>query len=179
MSDADLNAALAGAVAGRYFGKYRGTVVSNSDSTNCGCLDVRVPAIFGDKTTITAKPCVPYAGPGVGFYAMPPERAGVWIEFEGGNLNYPIWVGCYWADGQISSADAQPSVKFLRTDKLSIRIDDDSGELIIEVQNGAKLTLSTTDLEAKATTVTQSTDATKTVLNSMQFDVNNGAFTVV
>jgi hypothetical protein len=178
MSDADEDAALVQAINGRYFGKYRGKVMSNQDDSHCGCLDVQVPAIFGDKT-VTAKPCVPYAGPQVGFFAMPPEKAGVWIEFEGGNINYPIWVGCFWADNQISSSDAQPSVKFLRTDKLSIRIDDDSGELVIEVKDGAKLTLSTTDFEAKATTVTQSTDSTKTVLDSTQFDVNNGAMTVV
>jgi uncharacterized protein involved in type VI secretion and phage assembly len=178
MSDADLNAALAGAVAGRYFGKYRGTVVRNVDSTGCGCLDVQVPAIFGD-TTVTARPCVPYAGPQVGFYAMPPEGAGVWIEFEGGNIGYPIWVGCFWADGQIPTADARPGVKFLRTDKLSIRIDDDTGELVIETQGGSSLSLTMLEIASKAHTITQSTDATKTVLDAMHFDVNNGAFTVI
>jgi hypothetical protein len=47
-----------------------------------------------------ALPCSPYAGPGVGFWAIPPIGANVWIEFEGGDPTYPIWSGGFWDIGE-------------------------------------------------------------------------------
>ena len=32
----------------------------------------------------------------MGMVALPMIGAGVWVEFEQGNPDYPIWVGCYW-----------------------------------------------------------------------------------
>ena len=46
-------------------------------------------------------PCVPYAGPNVGFAFLPEVGSGVWIEFEGGDVSYPIWVGGYWREGEV------------------------------------------------------------------------------
>ena len=41
-------------------------------------------------------PCVPVAGINTGVFTVPLIGAGVWIEFERGDPDYPIWVGCYW-----------------------------------------------------------------------------------
>ncbi|HEX6229566.1 MAG TPA: phage baseplate assembly protein V, partial [Solirubrobacterales bacterium] len=68
-----------------YFGKYRGTVEQNLDPLQQGRLQVKVPAVLGDGTLSWAMPCVPYAGSQVGFYAVPPIGANVWVEFEGGD----------------------------------------------------------------------------------------------
>ena len=162
----------------RFYGKYRGIVSDNNDPTSRGRLKVSVPAVMGG-TPVWAMPCVPYAGDGVGFFALPEPGTGVWVEFEAGNPSYPIWVGCFWGDGQIDAADAVPSIKFLKTKSMKIRIDDSNGELLIENDSGSSIKLTALDITHKSKTVTQSTDATKTVLDSVRFDVNNGAFTVI
>src|SRR2546421_362003 len=71
------------ALDGQFFGKYRGLVVDNIDPTHRGRLQVKVPAVMGEET-LWAEPCAPYAGDGVGFFALPPANAGVWVEFEAG-----------------------------------------------------------------------------------------------
>ena len=77
------------------FGKYRGKVEDDIDPLGMGRLRVSVPALAGGGHSSWALPCVPYAGRDVGFYALPPIGANVWVEFEGGDLNYPIWSGCF------------------------------------------------------------------------------------
>lgn len=174
-----LGSALADAMASRYYGKYRGQVINNLDPTSRGRLQVSVPALLGAQP-VWALPCVPYAGNGVGFFAMPPVGSGIWVEFEGGDLGYPIWSGCFWADGEISpDSDAAPTVKFWKTEAVSVRIDDDVGEIVIETQGGAKLTITATDIKAEATTVSQKAQSSETKLTAASFDVNNGAFTVI
>ena len=67
-----------------YFGKYRGTVANNLDPLGRGRLQVSVPAVLGDVSA-WAMPCVPYAGPNLGFYTMPEIGTGIWVEFEAGD----------------------------------------------------------------------------------------------
>jgi hypothetical protein len=78
-----------------YYGKYRGTVVNNVDPEKRGRVQVTVPDVKGVIPSTWAMPCVPVLGMGMGMYSVPPIGAGVWIEFEHGNPDYPIWTGCY------------------------------------------------------------------------------------
>jgi len=96
----------------RFFGKYRGTVTD----IDAGTLRIKanVPAVLGQQETGWCMPCVPYAGPNVGMAFLPEAGAGVWIEFEGGDVSYPIWTGCYWRSGEQPS-DAAPAVKACAT----------------------------------------------------------------
>lgn len=80
----------------RYAGKYRGMVLNNIDPLQQGRLQVQVPDVAGLVPTSWAMPCVPIAGLQNGMFAMPVIGAGVWVEFEQGNPEYPIWVGCFW-----------------------------------------------------------------------------------
>jgi hypothetical protein len=83
----------------RYWGKYRGTVVNNVDPELRGRLLVTVPDVLSFVPSTWAEPCVPLAGPTgppMGVYMVPPIGAGVWVEFEHGDPNRPIWVGCRW-----------------------------------------------------------------------------------
>jgi uncharacterized protein involved in type VI secretion and phage assembly len=79
-----------------YFGKYRGTVLSNVDPLQMGRLMVQVADVSNVLPSTWALPCVPFAGIQAGFYALPAIGSGVWVEFEQGNPDYPIWVGCFW-----------------------------------------------------------------------------------
>jgi uncharacterized protein involved in type VI secretion and phage assembly len=93
----------------KFYGKYRGTVVDNKDPNGLGRVQVQVPDVLGTVNTLWAVPCEPYAGPGVGFFAIPPIGACVWVEFEAGNYTLPIWTGGYWtttADMPLSPATA-------------------------------------------------------------------------
>lgn len=80
----------------KYYGKYRGTVVNNEDPMNMGRIMALVPDVSGTFPTSWAMPCLPAVGIQFGICVVPPLNAGVWIEFEQGDPDYPIWTGCYW-----------------------------------------------------------------------------------
>jgi hypothetical protein len=83
----------------RFLGKYRGFVVDNLDPEKLGRLKLRIPSVLGDSVvTGWAMPCVPYGGDAnQGFLFIPEVGAGVWAEFEEGDLEFPIWVGTFWS----------------------------------------------------------------------------------
>src|SRR5437016_4989115 len=96
-------------VENRYFGKYRGQVTDNSDPDDLGRVKAKVPQVLGDVETGWALPAFAYGGaPGQGLFAVPDVGAGVWIEFEGGNLSYPIWAGTWFTSGDIPES-AKPA----------------------------------------------------------------------
>jgi hypothetical protein len=92
----------------RVYGKYRGIVLNNVDPENRGRLMATVPEVLGEIPTGWATPCVPYAGTGSGFFSLPPVAAGVWIEFEGGDVSRPIWSGCYWGSLEVPPPPPAP-----------------------------------------------------------------------
>ena len=177
MSDRDVLERVMEAMEGRYFGKYRGEVVDNNDPLSQGRLLVRVAGVMGQET-LWALPCTPYAGAGVGFFALPPVGARVWVEFEGGDTDYPIWVGGYWLPDELPSADAVPAVVFLRTPGATIRIEE-SGTVEIETAGGSKLTLTGTEITAESATIKQTANGGATELTAGGFDAMNGALKVV
>ena len=77
----------------KFWGKYRGTVVNNIDPEQRGRIQAIVPAVTGLVPSSWAMPCVPFAGKQEGFFAVPQIASGVWIEYEDGNPDKPIWVG--------------------------------------------------------------------------------------
>jgi uncharacterized protein involved in type VI secretion and phage assembly len=178
MQDRDVMDNMLEVMESRFFGKYRGIVQNNVDPTGRGRLAVIVPAVMGE-TSVWALPCVPYAGQDVGFFALPDAGTGVWVEFEAGDPSYPIWVGCFWADGEIPKQDAVPEVKFIRTKKITIRIDDTVGELIIENAAGSSFKLTPQAISQESKTITNQVGTKKTELTPVHFDVHNGALTVV
>lgn len=92
---------------GRFVGKYRATVLVNVDPEQRGRLQLMIPDVLGEVPSTWAEACVPLAGPTgppMGVYMVPPIGAGVWVEFEQGDLNHPIWTGCRWGgQGDIPS----------------------------------------------------------------------------
>lgn len=146
----------------RFYGKYRGTVVDNADPAGLGRLRLRVPSVLGpDVVTGWATPCTPYGGAAdQGLLFVPDRDAGVWVEFEEGDLEFPIWVGTYWtregSDSQLprpqdpdgterDQVQAPPTRKIIKTAKgHTIQLEDkDSEELvtIVEAVNNNVITL--------------------------------------
>ena len=125
-----------------YFGKYRGKVENNVDPLQLGRIQVSVPAVLGEGTLSWAMPCVPYAGAGVGFFAVPPTGANVWVEFEGGDPDYPIWAGCFWGTGEVPATPALAEVKVFKTENINMVLSDmpGAGGFTLEVEPPAVTT---------------------------------------
>jgi phage gp45-like len=161
-----------------FYGKYRGKVVDTADTTKRGRLKVTVPAVMGDQE-LWAMPCVPYAGAQIGFFALPPAGSSVWVEFEGGNLNQPIWAGCFWQDGEIEDADAVEGIAFWKTPGVKIRIDNDAGTLEIETSGGSKITVKGDSIKIEAPEVELSGNGGTAKVSASGFDAMNGALTAM
>jgi len=84
----------------RFYGKYRGTVENNIDPMMLGRMIVMVPDVGSLKPLPWAMPCTPFPVAGTAPLTIPPIGTGVWIEFEAGDVNYPVWSGCFWSVGQ-------------------------------------------------------------------------------
>lgn len=130
------------------FGKYRGKVEDNKDPMLSGRLQVSAPAALGGAKA-WALPCAPFAGPGVGFFAMPPVGANVWVEFEGGNPESAIWSGCFWGLGEFPATLAMPQIKVLKTDTATVTLSDlpGVGGVTIETKDGKKIVINATSIE--------------------------------
>lgn len=107
-----------------FFGKYRGKVENNIDPMMLGKIQVSVPAVLGEGSLSWAMPCVPFAGSGVGFFMIPPVGANVWVEFEGGDIDYPIWSGCFWGVGETPATPAIPQMKIIKMDTISLTLSE-------------------------------------------------------
>lgn len=83
-----------------YFGKYRGIVTSVADPENLCRIKARVDSVLHGQDTGWALPVSPFGGDGHGMVMLPEVGSGVWIEFEAGRLDSPIWSGAWWASGQ-------------------------------------------------------------------------------
>ena len=123
----------------RYFGKYRGKVENTTDPLQLGRLQVSCPAVLLEGTSSWASPCTPYAGDGVGLFLIPPVGSNIWVEFEGGDPDYPIWSGCFWGTGQVPANPAAENIKMLKTDAVTLTIDDmqSSGGLTLKIDSPA------------------------------------------
>jgi uncharacterized protein involved in type VI secretion and phage assembly len=133
----------------QFFGKFRGKVENNIDPMQQGRIQVSVPAVLGGGQLSWAMPSVPYAGSGVGFFAVPPTGANVWVEFEGGDPDYPIWSGCFWGIGEVPAMPAIAEMKVLKTDTATITINDlpGIGGIKIETTSGMKIEITVMGVE--------------------------------
>jgi hypothetical protein len=147
---------LADKVERRFYGKYRGIVRDNEDPSRLGRLKVSVPSVLGpDVVTGWATPCAPFGGAAdQGFLFVPELTAGVWVEFEEGDLEFPIWVGTYWTapdavsqlpkpqenDGtEQSEVQNPPTRKIIKTRKgHTLQFEDRDGAETVLVREGVK-----------------------------------------
>jgi len=139
----------------KYYGKYRGVVLNNIDPLMEGRLLVQVPDVTGLAPGTWANPCAPIAGLQNGMFALPLIGSGVWVEFEQGNPNHPIWVGCFWGSGAEVPALARltppliPSITLQTPLQNGITISDmpgPTGGIIIKSTTGATLIVNDTGI---------------------------------
>src|SRR5208283_513920 len=98
---------------GKYYGKYSGEVLANDqDSDHQGSIVVKLPTMFGADAKVTARPCLPY-----GHFFIPEVGTKVWVEFEGGDTDYAIWVGTWYPQGKTppQAAISPPDNRVIQT----------------------------------------------------------------
>lgn len=165
-----------------YLGKYRGTVVSNVDPMNIGRIQAIVPDVSQIALTSWCMPCFPMAGVQTGSIAVPPVGAGVWIEFERGDPDYPIWTGCFYGSmAEIPALHLQtpPGLSAITMQTLGqngITITDlpgPTGGIVMKTATGASLIVNDTGIYI------QNGRGASIVMTGPTITVNNGALTVI
>jgi hypothetical protein len=166
----------------RFFGKYRGIVVNNIDPLQIGRIQAMVPDVSTVTLTSWCMPCVPIAGKQMGTYMVPQIGAGVWIEFEQGDPDYPIWVGGFWGNvGEVPAPvllgnPVSPSIVLQSALQNAIIISDlpgPTGGITIKCATGAMILVNDLGI-----TITNGKGATITMVGP-SVDVNLGALTIL
>src|SRR5437870_7085601 len=162
-----------------FMGKFRGKVENNIDPLQLGRVQVSVPAVLGEGQLSWAMPCAPYAGSSVGFFALPPIGASVWVEFEGGDPDYPIVSGGFWAEGEVPVLPAIAEMKVVKTGAITLTFSDlpGAGGLTIEVSPPAVAT--PLKLIFNSSGIELSNGASSVKLTPISVSINNGALEVI
>jgi hypothetical protein len=163
----------------QFFGKYRGKIENNIDPLQQGRVQVSAPAVLGEGTLAWAMPCSPYAGAGVGFFAVPPVGANVWVEFEGGDPDYPIWSGCFWGKGEMPKMPALAQYKVLKTDGTTLTLTDLPGAGGFSLEVGPPVVPTPMKLTMDASGIEISNAAAKIKLTPVSVSINEGALEVI
>lgn len=165
----------------RFYGKHRGTVIQNVDPEQRGRIQVMVPGVLGLLPSSWALPCMPFAGKQSGVYVVPQIGAGVWIEFEQGDPDYPIWSGGFWGSAAevpalaLAGNPASPSVVLQSGLQNGITISDvpgPTGGILIKSVSGAMILVNDVGI-----TISNGKGAT-VVLAGPTVTINNGALVV-
>jgi uncharacterized protein involved in type VI secretion and phage assembly len=168
----------------RFYGKYRGTVVQNLDPELRGRIMCEVPDVLGLVPSSWCEASVPLAGPTgppMGAYFVPPIGAGVWIEFEQGDPNKPVWTGCRFAPSNpptlaLAGLPTSPSIVFQTLLQNALIISDlpgPTGGIMLKSTTGAMLIVNDTGIY-----LSNGKGATMTMIGPA-IDFNGGALTVL
>jgi uncharacterized protein involved in type VI secretion and phage assembly len=166
----------------KYFGKYRGTVINNVDPMQMGRIQVMVPDVSNFIPSSWAMPCLPVAGLQMGVFTVPIIGSGVWVEFEQGDPDYPIWVGCFYgsaAEVPALSRTAPPAVPAITMQTAlqnGIIVSDlpgPTGGIMLKSGTGATLIVNDTGIYI------QNGKGASIVMVGPNVTVNNGALVVI
>ena len=164
-----------------YCGKYRGTVLQNVDPEQRGRIQAVVPDVAGLLPSSWAMPCVPIAGKQSGSWVVPQIGAGVWIEFEQGDPDYPIWTGGFWGLAAevpalaLAGNPASPSIVLQSGLQNALVISDvpgPTGGILLKSTTGAMILVNDIGI-----TISNGKGAT-IVLAGPTVTINNGALVV-
>lgn len=166
----------------RYYGKYRGTVLNNIDPMQQGRLQVQVPDVAGLMPSSWAMPCVPVAGIQNGMVALPVIGSGVWVEFEQGDPDHPIWTGCFWGSAAeipamaLTTPPGMPAITLQTPLQNGITISDlpgPTGGIMLKSAAGATLIVNDTGIYI------QNGRGAMITLVGPTVTINNGGLTVI
>jgi uncharacterized protein involved in type VI secretion and phage assembly len=166
----------------QFFGKYRGMVLNNIDPMQMGRINVQVPDVSNVIPSTWAMPCVPFAGIQNGFFVVPAIGSGVWIEFEHGDADYPIWTGGFWGSAAevpalaLATPPGLQSIVIQTLTQNMLMISDTpgpTGGILLKTAAGAILAINETGI-----TISNGQGAT-IMMNGPAVTVNGGALEVI
>jgi uncharacterized protein involved in type VI secretion and phage assembly len=166
----------------KYYGKYRATVVNNVDPMQIGRIQVIVPDVSNVIPTTWAMPCFPIAGKQMGAYLIPQMGAGVWVEFEQGDSDYPIWTGSYYGSAAevptlaLAGIPASPNIVLQTTAQNALVVSDlpgPTGGIMLKSTTGASIVVNDTGIYI------QNGKGASIVMTGPTVTVNSGALVVV
>jgi hypothetical protein len=154
-----------------YYGKYRGLVSDVSDPENRCRIKATLPGLLDGAQCGWAMPVLPFAGDGHGMVMLPAVGSGVWIEFEAGNLDLPLWSGCWFSDGQRPAPQGEKVRVIVSENGHRIVLDDESDQVKLVHSGGAEIVLS-------GDGITISFQACKLEISGTDISLNNGLIKV-
>ncbi|HEU5137478.1 MAG TPA: phage baseplate assembly protein V [Steroidobacteraceae bacterium] len=162
----------------QYVGMYPGRVMNNIDPLNMSRIQVSVADVGGNQILSWALPCLPVAGNNMGMFTVPPIGSGVWVQFARGDIDYPIWLGGYFANGEAPalSRNVPPGIS-----GITLQTQGGNGLVISDAPGGGVLikTLSGAFIEISQTGITiDNGSGARIEMTGNTVDVNGGALTV-
>lgn len=164
----------------RYFGKYRATVINNTDAQFQGMIQVQLADRYGSFPSTWALPAFPFAGKGNAMVALPQVGSSVWIEFEAGDPECPIWSGAFWPSqggfpplALAGATPATPNIHFQTATGTTVTLSDNPAQqVMIKTATGAMVTIG-----AAGVTITNGQGASIAMVGPSVV-INNGALTI-
>ena len=165
----------------KYYGKHRGTVINNIDPMQKARLLVQVPDVIGLGISSWAMPCVPLAGTQMGTFVVPIIGSLVWVEFEGGNPDYPIWTGCFWGSAAevpalaLAGIPASPNIVLQTQAQNTLVVSDlpgPTGGIMLKSTTGASIIVNDTGIYI------QNGKGASIVMVGPAVTINNGALAI-
>lgn len=168
----------------KYYGKYKATVINNIDPEMRGRLLLSIPSVLGVIPSTWAEPCTPLAGPTgppMGVYMVPPPGAGVWVEFEEGNPDRPIWVGGRWGSSSdipplaYAGLPVSPNIVMQTAGQQTFMISDlpgPTGGLMLKSATGASIIVNDTGIYI------QNGKGASIIMTGPTITINNGAMVI-
>lgn len=108
----------------QFLGKYRAYVSNNDDTDKAMRIKVKCPKVYGESESDWALPCLP-----TGYGFLPAIGSLVWVEFEEGDPNKPIWSGTWM------KKESAPAVIYENEDTSRFIIYTNNGKIVIDDAN--------------------------------------------
>jgi uncharacterized protein involved in type VI secretion and phage assembly len=166
----------------KYYGIYRATVVNNIDPMQIGRILAIIPDVSSIIPSTWAMPSVPLAGKQMGTFVVPQIGAGVWIQFEAGDPDRPVWTGGWWGTAAevpalaLAGIPADPNIVLQTTLQNAIVISDvpgPTGGIILKSPTGATIIVNDTGIYI------QNGKGASIVMAGPSVTINAGALVVV
>ena len=161
----------------RFHGIYPARVENNIDPLNMARIQVSVADVGGTSISSWALPCLPVTGMNTGMFTVPPIGSAVWVQFARGDIDYPVWLGGYFANGEAPqlSKKVPPGINGMTLQTTLgnglVISDAPGGGILIQTAGGAKVEVSDLGITIEA-------QGAQLKLSAGTVNINNGALTI-
>jgi uncharacterized protein involved in type VI secretion and phage assembly len=163
----------------RFYGKYRATVLNNVDPQFQGRIQVQLADRYGLFPSTWAMPAFAVAGKGNGVVGLPQLGSAVWVEFEAGDPDYPVWSGAFWPDPGgfppfgLPLTPITPPIHLQTSTGTSLTLSDNPAQqVLLKTATGALVMIGTAGI-----TITNGQGASIAMVGPSVI-INNGALTI-